>query len=190
MKIRLDKALIVRAYCYTFQAERSLHKASVNGWLALLEFYSSARRDAIRRVINQLVDLLATSGLSTYVVHREQVPGAWVGPFRYHFGHWIADWKTSWKFPHDELSLLIHALERFLRTLEKPAAPELTYLIDLRMDLSWARSLIEYRCHRLQVFRDSSRIEHLYQSDWLQPISVEEIVGEAPIGPAARKVAG
>lgn len=180
METKLDTKLVTKLYFYLLQAERSIHKATGNDWSDLKEFYNSERTDAIQGLVRVLKSLLLRHGSDALAFDREEIYKGYpsVGLLKYLFGKQIAGWKKTWSFPDREIRYMTSSLMAVLQMLPAPSKPDLQLLIALRMDLCNCRSIIETRCYGLPVLKYGVRIEHLYQSNWISPVSLADILGE------------
>jgi len=178
MTVRLDRELITKLYFYLFQAERSIDKVLGNHWPDFLVYYNSERVTAIQVVVNRLGDLLPRQETGSFSFNRQEITrGApTLGIFKYFFGRRIARWKKGWSFPVRELCYMATSLKAVLQLLSRLTKPDLKCLVSLRMDLCSCRSIIEIRCRGLPVLDYGMRIEHLYQSDWIAPASLTDIL--------------
>ena len=178
MTVRVDRELLTELYFYLLQAERSIDKVLGNHWPDFLNYYNSERVTAIREVIGRLGDLLRRQGTGSFAFNRQEITtGApTLGIFKYFFGRRIGRWKKSWSFPARELCFAAASLNAVLQLLNCPAKPDLKCLVSLRMNLCSCRSIIEIRSPGLPVLDYGVRIEHLYQSDWISPVSLPDIL--------------
>ncbi len=62
MKVYLDKQFILRLYCYTFQAERSIAFALGAEWSGLREYYAGERAEGARTFFNELQQFVSIEG--------------------------------------------------------------------------------------------------------------------------------
>jgi hypothetical protein len=180
MKIRLNKRFIIQLYYSTLQAERSFHKVLGNNWSDLLAYYQGGRSNAIQQFVSEIEGLMERNGLPLVRPKEEEIIRSFptLGLFQYLFGRIIARWKRRWAFPAHELCFMGSNLLSVLRFLGASSMPDADNLISLRKHLCWCRSIIECRCHGLPIFQFGIRVEHLYQSAWITPIKLEELLGE------------
>ncbi len=181
MKIRLDGSLVTTVYYYTLQAERSIDKVLGNDWSDFREYYRGERADAVQQIIDRLKDLLSRHGFPLTPPSEEELARSYpsLGLFQYLFGKVIARWKKRWSFPGHEVCSMTTNLVSVLQLLDAPTKPDnMEVLVPLRIRLCHCRSMIENRCYGLAVLQCRIRIEHLYQSDWIRPIKLTEILGQ------------
>ncbi|HXG09154.1 MAG TPA: hypothetical protein VNK04_05135 [Gemmataceae bacterium] len=189
MKVRLDKGFILRLYCYSYQAERSIHYALGREWAELLNYYRGERFDGVRSVADYLNKLVARNGLEGLVrTAKERLPHAvppgpvrelFVHLYRFLVGRWVARWQKRWSFSDQELCFMAATLNGLVRVLESATRPDPQDLISLRLDLCWCRSMIEDRCYGLLEIKRAREIEHYWQEDRITPVKLTDILGES-----------
>lgn len=190
-KIRLEKEFVTKMYFYQFQAERSIDKVLGNPWSDFLAYYGPAKTRAIQDIIEIFKARLRERGINSLDFQRKEIENNYpeLGTFRHLFGKSMGRLKKSWAFPARELCYMGTSLRSVLELLRLPVKPELSLLASLRVDLCCCRSIIEIRCRGLAVLDCGARIEHLYQSDWIAPVSLEDVLMEKPLEPIHRKTA-
>lgn len=192
MKVYLDKQFILRLYCYTFQAERSIAFALGAEWSELREYYAGERAEGARAFFNELQQFVSTNGFffpgqTLREVERTVRP---VGLFRYFFGKWLARCKQGWFFSGRYLYYAAANLSSFLDLLSSPTRPEQQTLVALRMALCSSRSLIEMRCHGWEELARAMQVEHFWKAPWQRALRLTDIVGShASSTSSARKSA-
>jgi hypothetical protein len=177
MKTKLSTRAVTELYFYLLQAERSAHKVLGNHWSDLKLFYDAERIANVREVVKATQGALGSAATAPpprwEEIHRRS---STLGPFRYFFGRWLARWRKVWSFPGGEVRRMVESLEAALRLFATDAKPPADELVALRLELCHCRSLIEVRCYGLPVLDFAVRIEHLYVSEWLSPVSLADML--------------
>ena len=147
--------------------------------------------ESIQRIIATLEKLLVTTHEPLEPLSRDKVARTVSVPgfFRYYFGKWIAQRRTSWSFPAPQVRFLARVLHSLMQLLDEKHRPEADRLISLRMDFSVCQGIIECRCHGLRELERAKWMEHFQQTEWLPTVKLEEVLGEPasrPVSPAKK----
>jgi hypothetical protein len=190
IKIRIGKELVLRAFAYSCQGYRSVHRALQEGfWPAFQAYYSLDKREGITSVIRQLQDL-------TPQALREMPPPSLkvlsritpnYGLYCALIGRWLNKRRQFWRISVEEVLFLCSTLKRLLDMLELPEAPSFNARLEMQVDLVNCSGLFDYRCYGLPELKRARYIEHFDQTEWVQHWQLWEIMGDpAPITPGAR----
>jgi hypothetical protein len=195
--IQVGKELVLRLFCLSCQGYRSLHRALQEGyWPAFQAYYTSEKREAVRRLVDRLIDLTPRSCREYPPPRSEELfritPS--LGLFRALFGRWLGKRKQNWGFTMEEIRFLTSTLQRLLKLLERPEAPPGDELIALQIDLCNCSGIIEMHCYGLPELERARYIEHFDQTETVQHWQLWEVLGEpVPVsrsGGPATKAAG
>lgn len=183
MKITMDRTTIVRLYCYTYQAERSIAFGLGAEWSELRQYYSGERMDALRSLSQQARQMTAHYPGVRVPENREE---AWrgiraVGLFQVLFGNWVSRRKRSWSFDIRGVSFMAATLAKLVQMQDLPTRPPQDELIALRMDLCSCRSMIEAQCYGLVEIKKARWLEHFWQADWITPARMKDLLGETSL---------
>jgi len=191
MKIKIARAFLLRLYCYTHQAYRSVAFALGADWSEFLEFYRGERLEELNRLVADGYRLIDRLGLS-----RKSVPKAEVartirplGIVRYFLGPYLASWKSHWQFSGEEFTFMVATLVALVSVLETGTRPSQEALISLRMDLCFCESVIQERCHGLAEINRASRLEHFWQAPSITPVRMADILEGKEDSEPSRKIA-
>jgi hypothetical protein len=191
VKIKLGKQFILRLYCYTYQAERSVGFALGANWAEFLEYYSGERIGGLKQLSEEIQEVLARNGLNRAPVTREEaarvVPS--VNLFRYLLGPSINRRRAYWSLCDTEIRFMSSRLNELVGVLSSDQRPAPDTLISLRMDLCLCRSAIEIHCYGLPEIRRAQHLEHFWQADWITPVRLADIVGVSAMESVPSRVA-
>src|SRR5437870_3339552 len=151
-RIRLRKELVLRLFCSSCQGYRSVHRALQKGyWAAFQTYYTLEKREAIRRLIEQLHELTPPAWRDLPPPRVDDLFNITPAPglFRRVFGRFFNKRKQSWRLAVEEVRFLASTLQRLLTMLERPAAPPADELIGLRIELTNCSGVFEMHCHGL-----------------------------------------
>jgi hypothetical protein len=178
MKVRLDKKLVLRLFCYCREAERSVHRALTNPWPAFRAYYSPAKVRAIKEAVARVTRQLGSSAECPTLPSRDQlaVRPDWAIFARVLFGRWLSRWETAWPFPRAEACYLAGTLTFLLRLLDDCDKPDSKVLIDLRMTLYDCQRIIEGRCYGVPGLKLANDIEHFDQTEWVKHVSLADVL--------------
>lgn len=181
-RIPVEKGLVLRLYCYSRQAERSVHRALDAKWLDFKNYYGWARISPIKLLVERLYGFLGTGSKDLPPLSQEEIGSSLptVGIIRYYFGGWIARRKKRWSFPASELHFMGSTLNSLVILLELPAKPDPAVLLSLRRDFCACESIIDGRCHGLPEIKRAKTIEHFQRPDWLPTVTLAEILDKQP----------
>jgi hypothetical protein len=183
MKVRLNKELVLKLYCHTFQGERSIAFALGAPWPELRQYYLGERITALRTFTTSFNEMVVRWGCALALQGREKLGpyGQPVNLFQYVFGKWITKWQNQWSFSAQVVCFQASALNALVKVLDSDIRPGQEELISLRMDLCQSRSWIEDRCYGLAELTLARRIEHFWRADWISPpLKVEDILANKP----------
>ena len=184
--IQLQKAFALKAYCYSCQGYRSIHRALQQGyWSAFQAYYDLNRRNDLESLVRQLDD-------QTPPPYRNRIPPSAAelaritpapGLFRFLFARWLGKRKRSWPFMVQEIRYLSSTLGRLRSVLEESRAPPNSSLIALRNELCNCSGIVEMRCYGLAELDRAKYIEHFDHTERVAHLQLNEILSEPPSAP-------
>jgi hypothetical protein len=185
--IRLGKELALKLSCYTYQGYRSVHRAMQEGyWSAFRAYYTPGKRQAIRRLTEELLEQTPERYRSLPPPRVEDLASMTPrrGICRMLLGRLQGKRKQTWRIGVEELRFLTCSLQRLLLCLEHSAAPPLSELFALQGDLCHGSGIVDVRCQGMPELKRSCRIEHFDRTEWVPHLQLWEILGDpAPAAP-------
>jgi hypothetical protein len=180
-RIQLGKELVLRLFCASCQAYRSVHRALQDGyWSAFQTYYTSEKREAVRRLVERLIDLTPSAYRNSAAPRSEELSRITpsIGLFRVLFGTWIHKGRQNWRFAVEEIRFLTSTFQRLLNVLERPNAPPGEELIALQIELCNCSGIFEMHCYGLPELERARHIEHFDQTEWVQHWQLSDILGQ------------
>jgi hypothetical protein len=183
--IQLRKALVLKAYCYSCQGYRSIHRALQQGyWSAFQAYYDQNRRNDLEGLVRELDDHTPPPDRDRIPPNAAELARITPAPglFRFLFARWLGRRKRSWPFTVQEIRYLSSTLGRLRSVLEDSRTPPSSSLIALRNELCNCSGIVEMRCYGLAELDRARDIEHFDQTERVAHLQLTEILSEPPSG--------
>src|SRR5205823_2041443 len=137
-------------------------------WSAFRAYYTPEKKQAIRRLAEELLEVTPDRYRSVPPPRVENVAAITprLGICRVVFGRLLGKRKQTWRIGLEELRFLTCSLQRLLLCLEQSAVPTLNELFALQFDLSHGSGIVDVRCYGMPELKPSCRIEHFDRTEW------------------------
>lgn len=182
MRIRLSKDVLLRARCYFWEAERSVHVLldPKTRWPDFVAYYDTAKRSELGRLVQELTEKLPRAH-RTRKISREDFARTWrePGTLRVIFGPWLSRWQYSFAFNPFDIEYLVRSLSLFLEFLQRVEKPDTGTLISLRMQLCECGLVIERRCSGWKKLEEVKEIASFGWTHWRQAVSLTQFLAKS-----------
>lgn len=182
MRIRIPRRLALKARCYFWEAERSVHILldPVSRWSEFSEYFGVQKKAEIADLLQELENHLPRSEVIRRISRADlaqQSKGT--GFFRLVFGPWLAPWQSRFAFLPLDLHYLLQSLKDFLAFLGNPQKPDSDFLIQLRMRLCDCGYILEDRCLGWKEMKEATKIRCFGWKPWFPTVTIQEFLAKA-----------
>jgi hypothetical protein len=171
-----SKNTALMLFCCFRQAERSVHYAlsSPSQWSDFVSYYDNVKSAQIAQFISVLKAAGATHGESSmsHMENQDTLSNIIICAIKVICNQF----KKHWSFSMEEVSFFCRTLGR-LEDAIRGDLPSQGELIDLRMDCWRCHYIIAQRLIGVSAIKKAASIEHFNQSEYIEHIKFEEIVG-------------